>query len=968
MTHGIIQCRLITALCLWLILIAAACTETRTVYQTQEVEVPGNEPHDTGGADTPSNPPGESSSTGNIKAFTLKSNAAGPIDAGDSAEILRGSKITLEWDAESTSPLGLYKDGDLIARDLPPKGSFDVQVDDDAVYTLSTSDAQEEQFASITLTVTDTICLLQKDCRSNAGLEKGLGFIWYYPHLYRAPDGTLCIIAADSVNNRVVRYCGDEIENGTPGLVLGQTSLSSNAPNRGGAPSMGTLNAPKGVWSDGEIILVADTGNHRVLFWRDASYLSNGAYANFVLGQSRGDKNDYNIFHGSPNEYSLYSPSSVWFDRAANQIFIYDERNNRVVIRNGLPTANGGPFNIVMGQADFIGYLPNRGGAPDANTLGSSGTVSTFDGNLIISDTSNNRVLIFRQIPTGNGVSANIVIGQAEGDFASNRANRGAASPSASSLSSPTAAFVEQRADNRMFLWVSDLGNSRILRFPVTTDEQGKYVFGQEADLVLGADDFTHAGSIPVVLNDKMVSAGSASPPAGCRMAVAGPRSRILLFDTCAITGNNPSAIRVIGQPDFLKSTSNRARISDAISNAATQVIADEKGLWVTDSSDNRVIGFRGIPPVSGARATSVMGQADFISDLPYGGTGRVAGNVFYYPRSVFADRSHFIVSDHSNSRLLIWRRSEDGLPTGQPVVLGQPDLTTATPPTAGALNCSQFSPASAIMAGDRLFIADTRRSRVLVYRETESRYDSEFLIGQGNCSEEKNNRGRDPGQGDPLLVGPDSLNQPSDMSSDGEHLLITDQQNNRLLFFDSIPTAEHIAAIRADPMPPPAGMHVIGQPGFTGRINPATGVYRAHYKEQNAVGSECSSDPDNMNADGALPTASTLRIPGSAILYRNLILVADTYNNRVLVFCQPTDESPQCQRAIDVIGQRTFQDTFVNAGGSDGAPGPDGLNRPGHVWMYDKYLLISDSGNARVVVKNIEDRLNGWTQACLAP
>ena len=49
-------------------------------------------------------------------------------------------------------------------------------------------------------------------------------------------------------------------------------------------PTASQMYAPRGVWTDGERVVVADTGNHRVLIWHSMPS-ADGAPADVVIGQ-----------------------------------------------------------------------------------------------------------------------------------------------------------------------------------------------------------------------------------------------------------------------------------------------------------------------------------------------------------------------------------------------------------------------------------------------------------------------------------------------------------------------------------------------------------------------------------------------------------------------------------------------------------------------------------------------------------
>src|SRR3989304_7771817 len=89
---------------------------------------------------------------------------------------------------------------------------------------------------------------------------------------------------------------------------------------------------------------------------------------------------------------------------------------------------------LVVGQQNFTSGSANQGGSAAANTLQSPVSAVVTGSKLIMSESANNRVLIFNSIPTTNNASADVVIGQP--DFTSNSTNQGG-SAAANTLNSP---------------------------------------------------------------------------------------------------------------------------------------------------------------------------------------------------------------------------------------------------------------------------------------------------------------------------------------------------------------------------------------------------------------------------------------------------------------------------------------------------------------------------------------------------
>jgi hypothetical protein len=141
-------------------------------------------------------------------------------------------------------------------------------------------------------------------------------------------------------------------------------------------------------------------------------------------------------------------------------------------------------------------------------------------------------------------------------------------------------------------------------------------------------------------------------------------------------------------------------------------------------------------------------------------------------PSSVDSDGTRLFVADQSNNRVLIWNH----IPTGTvpaDVVVGQPDFTSNA---AGASQTALNYPAWAHSDGARLYVADSRNNRVLVWNSipTSNGAPASSVIGQPDFTSTVVNRG--------LPLGPTGLNGPSQVWTDRLHLFITDQYNDRTL------------------------------------------------------------------------------------------------------------------------------------------------------------------------------------------
>src|SRR5262245_19705692 len=104
----------------------------------------------------------------------------------------------------------------------------------------------------------------------------------------------------------------------TADAVLGQADFASGTANRGGGPTAGSLNEPRGLAIDrvSGRLFVADSMNHRVLSWLNAAAFTNAQAADLVLGQPDFTSNSSNQGGATPTARTLNTPKSVINDSA----------------------------------------------------------------------------------------------------------------------------------------------------------------------------------------------------------------------------------------------------------------------------------------------------------------------------------------------------------------------------------------------------------------------------------------------------------------------------------------------------------------------------------------------------------------------------------------------------------------------------------------------------------------------------
>ena len=330
-------------------------------------------------------------------------------------------------------------------------------------------------------------------------------------------DGKLYL--ADSGNHRVLRWEALPSEDGeAPGLVLGQDNLECNEANRRGVISSGSLFFPMGIRSgNDQHVFVADKDNHRILIW-DKIPFNNGWNADISIGQAGMDEREPNrgdFEQCGPDTLSF--PTGVFYHAEEDKLIVVDQGNNRVLIWNKLPRETGAPADLVLGQKDFYSREVNGGvGARIASNFGFYFPTDVVYGRkgLFVSDSSNNRIMVWTEFPTENGQPADLVIGQT--DFVQNKFNRNG-DVSAVTLNDPYGLFLEEDPEDEEDtgkLYVCDRGNSRIViwdELPLAPDAdkeeeedpdkivyESEELMGDDDDYMDDDDDDDPPGSMPV--------------------------------------------------------------------------------------------------------------------------------------------------------------------------------------------------------------------------------------------------------------------------------------------------------------------------------------------------------------------------------------------------------------------------------------------------------------------------------------
>jgi sugar lactone lactonase YvrE/F0F1-type ATP synthase membrane subunit c/vacuolar-type H+-ATPase subunit K len=460
-------------------------------------------------------------------------------------------------------------------------------------------------------------------------------------------DSNGYLFVADTNNNRVLLWNSSITVSGqAANIVLGQSSFTTSS----AAVSSTRYTSPTAVTSSNGITIIADTVNNRAVVYT-SSITSNGQAANTVLGQlSNGVVDFYGNTLNNPQNKGVNTPSDVTVDDAHHQLFVADTNNNRILVYalNSNNTLVDHYADFVLGQQSFSSTAANQGGNPDDSTLNSPSGVFYDNTNqrLYVSDTGNNRVLIFTTQISQNAQSANIVLGQTNFTRVAPSATQvGLASPEqvAVNTSNNTVAIAD-RDNNRVMVWTA---------LPLTN--------GQSANYVLGQTSFT-ASSYGTTASTLHTPRGVSYDPTSGYLYVADTDNNRVLTWTSAVSANGQAADIALGQASLTAGSVQSVSSQSLTQPYRVSVGRNSSVLFVADTGNNRALVFKSTITTSGQAADWVIGQSNMNSNTAATTQSGLSG-----PTAVIADdmNGRTIVADATNNRIQFYSNVTPGTPSG---------------------------------------------------------------------------------------------------------------------------------------------------------------------------------------------------------------------------------------------------------------------------------------------------------------
>ena len=725
---------------------------------------------------------------------------------------------------------------------------------------------------------------------------------------------SVALICATAAHAQITLNTVPTREIGQPQLLSNPFSLTNLNPNL--VEGREFFN-PSGIALDTSVtpprIYVADTGNNRILAWKDAVGFTNGKFADMVIGQLDFYSTGANSpGHGVSTAFS--APTGLAVDQG--DLYVADSGNNRVLRFRKPFAAPPGQLtpDLCLGQPSFNSAVANYpAGAPTEKgiALYFGGTTSpyfaaiAFDAqhNLWFTDAGNNRVLRYAAADVAKGgfnttISATLEIGQL--DFVSKQPalpDTAAGVQTLNQLTTPSAIGFD--AAGRLYIADSDgNGINRVLVFlpNFTTGMSATRVMGAQPPTVTGAPQRTDPQFFSIAMFNP--SAIFFLPGTQGMGVVDSGFSRILIFDPYdqwpdAATAISPSAKAVFGHSSGISGISRTDQKSlipndgNAIASASTlynpqAVLLFNNELYVADYKNNRVIV---LPWQNGnfGAATRVLGQDRFNTNS----INLIEGREFFFFSTLGADAAvvmdstgdtpHLYVSDPYNNRVLGFRDVRKLIPgSAADIVIGQPDLATAVCnyPSGDPNQPTQSNlcrPAGLLVdATGNLYVADSLNGRVLRFPTPfshQGNQQADVVLGKPNFTT-------------PPIPDANARNMstPYGLAFAGANgLLVSDQLLNRVLFFP-FNQGTFTAADNGT-----AATKVLGQPDFTSsaRSTSDTGMSSPHH---------LSTDTDGRP------------------------YVTDTGNGRVLIFDAIANTPATGAHASFILSAAGAQGIFVNS------------------------------------------------------
>jgi hypothetical protein len=584
------------------------------------------------------------------------------------------------------------------------------------------------------------------------------------------------------------------------------------------------------------------------------------------------------------------------------RLLLTDRWNNRVLIWTKLPSANTPP-DLVLGQPNFTANNPGTG-RENLNWPGNV-AIAPDDSKVAVTDTNNDRVLIWNSFPSRNAAPADVVL------ELSNLSDRGSPGPQ-QVPPRPRAEAGDRRdpnvrrppgpggpmqrlgwpwgvwTDGKKFAVVCTHGASVLIWNSIPTRDN------QPPDLVLRPRDagtprnITSDGTFfalsdhnngpesrPATMVWRTFPTSTSQPPDfSWREWMKGtftPDHKLVLAGMSSLWIWNQTPQTAAARPDIeLRPTSYR-------NGDGPDVVLAGGRLYVCNCNGNNVLAWNSLPTRNGQPPDFSLGSGTPDQDT-------LAEHFFITNPVVATDGQSLFVSSDFDRKLYVWRRLPDQSGAKPDVIYSLPDA-----PWDNAL-CGQ----TLVLAG---------KQTVYIWKRLPLHGEQPDVILTGR-------------------IGSVEFQEITGVALDEKHLCIADRQANRIYVWENIPQAgsapKFTLAVENPGRLSSDGRYLAAAP-FAG---PAISVWRI---------AELSSSAQATRLGGP----GRFNLPGKCVVAKGHLFVADTSFNRVQVWHQAEDALAG-QPPDALLGAKDDQDRSPEIG-------RDKLFMPGTVAFDGSYLWVGE-------------------------
>ena len=325
-----------------------------------------------------------------------------------------------------------------------------------------------------------------------------------------------------------------------------------------------------------------------------------------------------------------------------NQLFVSDTGQNRVFIWYQLPTTEYQEPDVILGQEAIEDSGRNAGGGVTASTLHYPSGIWSDGQRLIVADAWNHRVLIWHQLPTNTAQPADVVLGQP--NFTTNLPNvTGVGSdPTAQSMHWCYGVWSDGTQ-----LWVADTGNRRVLYYDKIPTEH--YT---PADKVIGKAHLAERD----YKNEDPIWPYSVKVNEQGHMIIADTQFYRALLWKDHNEAFTQSADIIIGQNTFNDCGQNQYRLAPEAHtlNWCYDACFYKKGVLMNDTGNSRILWFEELPKMNNVPADAVIGKRNFTTASDNRDTLLGTQSSLYWQFSLTIQNEQLIIADTGNHRIVI--------------------------------------------------------------------------------------------------------------------------------------------------------------------------------------------------------------------------------------------------------------------------------------------------------------------------